>query len=634
MALTRPPLPTPRFGLSADRRVGAGAETGQGNRGRADAGAGPGLGRIVLAGLLLELLLILSFIPAPLVPLTTDSGMDELLPWLQALGRPLHERLALLTPTISLSRLAVVLEVACFLALFLPYAGVLRWLRGRGDRAAGRAVLLFGLLFQVTALCSRRLFSNDLFSYILNGRMMTVYEANPYLAVPARFPQDPFLPLVDWREVPNFYGPLWTLISAAITRLGGEELGLTLFLFRLVPAVATAAAGLLIWRLLRQTRPRQAALGAALWAWNPLVILEGAGSGHNDALLALLLVVAVGEALRPRPILGLPALAAAALVKYSAAILAPLYLVVLLRRARSRERRRKVLAGVGLAGALVVLSFLPFWDGGALAAGALVSSPARYLNSPAELLYAHARLWLGDDSQLVVERLEFRPWWAAARAQTDLFLQRAEIPIKRVEEDDVVLAINRSDGRWQRVYDPATRATGYIALADLRTTTRPPGLDVDDELAAYERGPTGTTTASLVNLLIRTVGWLVVIAAGLLLMRRATTHDDLLRGWLLLLVLVYWLVAAWFFPWYLIWGLAVAALRPRGPLVWSLVVWSAAVLLYYGLVTLEGDPALGWLYRWRAVPMFLPPLLLLLGARLAPRSLSRGGRPAAPSPAG
>jgi hypothetical protein len=80
---------------------------------------------------------------------------------------------------------------------------------------------------------------------------------------------------------------------------------------------------------------------------------------------------------------------------------------------------------------------------------------------------------------------------------------------------------------------------------------------------------------------------------------------------LILLMLVYWLVATWFFPWYLIWGLAVAALRPRGPLVWSLVVWSATVLVYYGLAPLEWDPSRRWLYDWRVVPMFFPPLLVL-----------------------
>ena len=572
----------------------------------------PSIWPIVLAGLVLEALLIASFVPAPLIPQTADSGMDELLPWLEILGRPLHERLALLAPRIGLQHLAIALQLACFMGLFLPYAGVLRLVRSRSDAAIGRAILGFGVLFMLTGLCSRRLFSTDLFSYVLNGRIMVVYGGNPYLDVPARFPEDPYVPLVDWREVPNHYGPLWTFASAALSWLGGEQLGLTLFLFRLVPAVAAIVAAILIWRLLRRWRPEQAALGTALWAWNPLVILESAGSGHNDAVLALLLILAVVGLVHRRPVLGILAIAAGVLVKYSAAVLAPLYAVVLLRRARTRADRRRVVLGGAVAGVLAALSFLPFWTGdGTLPASVYVSSPARYYNSPTEMLFAQIRRWLGEGGRLVVERVEFRPWWGVARVSTDLYLERGRIPIGRIEEHRVVLATDRQVGEWQRVYDPLSRTAGYVALSALRSTTRPADLAADPEVAAYERAPAGSAVANQVNLAIRGVGWLVVLGTLLGLMYAAATADQLVRGWLILLTLVYWLVATWFFPWYLIWGLAVAALRPRGPLVWSLVVWSAAVLLYYGLAPLERDEALEWLYQWRVVPMFLPPLLVL-----------------------
>ncbi len=584
------------------------------------------LAGLVWAGLLLELLLVLSFVPAPLVPLTADSGMDELLPWLWLLGQPIHDQMRLLKPWIGMTPLAIGLQVGCFLALFGSYVLALRALRRRSDLSAGRVVLLFAVMFELTGLCSRRLFSKDLFSYVLNGRIAAVYGGNPYVDVPIRFPQDPYLPLVDWREVPNFYGPLWTLISEVCAWLGGEQLGPTLLLFRLVPAAAVIATSFLIWRLLRRSDPSRAALGVALWAWNPLVILESAGSGHNDAVLALLLVLAAAGLVWRRPVVGLAALAGGVLVKYSAAALAPLYLVALLRRARGPAERRRVALGVAAAGVLAALSFAPFWRGdGALAVGALVSSPARYLNSPAELVFARIRLWLGDDSLQVVERLEFRPWWAAASSGTDLFLERAEIPIARIEEDQVVLALNRSDGRWQRVYDPTSRLTGYVSLSALRSTTRPTELAEDQELAAYERGPAGTNVARQVNLVIRAAGWLVVGLAMLALMRSAHTPDQLLSGWLTLLVLVYWLVATWFFPWYLLWGLAIAALRPRGALAWAMVVWSAGVLLYYGLAPLERDRTLDWLYHWRAVPMFLPPLVVL-GWHLVARRV-RGSAP-------
>ncbi len=600
---------------------------------------------IVLAGLAFELLLVASFVPAPLVPLTVDSGIDELVPWLQVLGQPLHERMALLDRWISLQSLAIVLQVACFLALFGPYASTLRLVRQRADRTVGHVVLAFSGLFLLTGLASRRLFSSDLFSYILNGRILVVHHANPYVDVPARFPQDPYVSLVDWPEVPNHYGPLWTFVSAAVSSLGGEDVSLTLLLFRLVPALATLGTAALIWRLLRRWRPEQAALGTALWAWNPLIILESAGSGHNDSILALLLTVAVWALVYRRQILGVLAIAAAVLVKYSAVVLAPLYLIVLLRRARTCDDRRGVVLGGLLAGTLAVLSFLPFWTGdGRLPASVYVSSAARYYNSPTELLFIQARRWLGEEGRLKPERVEFRPWWASTREPAELFLERGRFPIGWIEADRPLLATNRLDGQWQRVYDPIGRIDGFVAQATLRAAPRPANLANDPEIAAEERAPTGSAVANGINTAIRLAGWLAVLATLLVLMWSAATPDRLVRGWLILLTLVYWLVATWFFPWYLIWGLAVAALRPRGPLVWSLVVWSATVLVYYGLAPLEWDPARRWLYDWRVIPMFLPPLLVLGWLWLKQRGRPRltngfqprlaGGRTAGPLRAG
>jgi hypothetical protein len=583
--------------------------------------------RLVLYGLLFELLLVLSFVPAPLVPLTADSGMDQLVPWLELLGQPFHLRMERLAPWIGPERLAILLEMACMLLLFFPYVAALRALRDCSDVRVGRLILAFGALFSGTALLSRRLFSKDLFSYVLNGRIVVVHDGNPYLDVPALFPQDPFLALVDWREVPNFYGPLWTTIAAGVVAVGGDDLSVLLLLFRLVSALAVVGASIVIWRLLRQLRPHAAALGVALWAWNPLVVLESGGSGHNDAVLALLLVLALAGMVHRRVVIGLVALTAAVLVKYSAAILGPLYLAVLVRRARGGRGRRAVALGVAASGALTLALFAPYWGGGTLAVGALVSSPSRYLNSPAEIVFKQVKEWLGDERVLAVERNEFRPWWAATRQATELLLHRGEIPIGRIDAGHPLLATDRSDGRWQRVYNPSSGEFGYVALTDLRTAARPVGIGSDAELLTHGQTVPRNAAVGLLNVAIRGFGWLVVIVAMAMLLRSAASPNDLLHGWLVILTLVYGLVATWFFPWYLIWGLAIAAVRPRGSLVWALVAWSAGALTYYGLAPLEGDATLGVLYDWRAIPMFLPPLLVFGWGRLrAGRQRREGAR--------
>jgi alpha-1,6-mannosyltransferase len=97
-----------------------------------------------------------------------------------------------------------------------------------------------------------------------------------------------------------------------------------------------------------------------LFAWNPLVVLESLQNGHNDVVAALPALLAVWLAFlgRIRPALVL--LAVSLLVKPIAVALLPLLLVASLRR---REAWPRLLQGLGLAGALVVLAYLPFWQG-------------------------------------------------------------------------------------------------------------------------------------------------------------------------------------------------------------------------------------------------------------------------------
>src|SRR5581483_8309654 len=124
----------------------------------------------------------------------------------------------------------------------------------------------------------------------------------------------------------------------------------------------------LIWAILGRWRPGDRRLGVYLVAWNPLVVLDVAGNGHNDIVMAFFVLLALYALARGWDGLVLPALTLGALIKFTPAILLPLATVYLLARAGRQTARRGprfelLLGSMAISAALAALLYLPFWQG-------------------------------------------------------------------------------------------------------------------------------------------------------------------------------------------------------------------------------------------------------------------------------
>jgi hypothetical protein len=88
-------------------------------------------------------------------------------------------------------------------------------------RGAGRIVIAFSAVFQLTLILIPGVFSTDVYSYLIYGEMAGVYGLNPYVVTPDLMSNNPLLPWIydDWRSLASPYGPLWTSISAALAPL-------------------------------------------------------------------------------------------------------------------------------------------------------------------------------------------------------------------------------------------------------------------------------------------------------------------------------------------------------------------------------------------------------------------------------
>ncbi len=268
-------------------------------------------------------------------------------------------------------------------AASLCYLGAV-WL-ARRVRSWTATLLLVGVLPLGLALAlvpGYPLLSSDVFKYVFDGRILAIYRENPFLHVPAEYPQDRFYDLVYWKAVVNAHGPLWRLAEASSALVGGDSCRDAILAMKLWPAAAYLATTGCLFAMLRAWQPERAIWGTMLFAWNPLVALEALQNGHNDVVAALPTVGATWLVLRGRVRWGFVLLAFGALVKPLALVVAPILFAVAVRRAE--HARRDVAWGIGIGGLVLALAHLPFWEGPAtlqgLARGNIFSA------SPAELL--------------------------------------------------------------------------------------------------------------------------------------------------------------------------------------------------------------------------------------------------------
>jgi hypothetical protein len=267
---------------------------------------------------------------------------------------------------------------ALFVAAFAFYALALLQLR-RAAAVPGAAAIVFAtaLLARFALLPVTPTLSDDLYRYVWEGRVVA-HGGNPY----RQSPDDPALaplrdehiyPAVNHRELATIYPPLAEAGFALVARVAP-----TIVAFKLWTVLHDLAAVALIGRLLA-ARGRAPAW-ALVYAWNPLVLIEYAGSGHNDPTAIVWLLAALALAER-RPLLSALALATGTLVK-----LAPLLALPWLW---SRWNVRARLAALVVTGAGLAW----FWSETRGATSGLAAYWSRWRNN--ELLFHLVERWAG-----------------------------------------------------------------------------------------------------------------------------------------------------------------------------------------------------------------------------------------------
>lgn len=226
----------------------------------------------------------------------------------------------------------------------------------------------------------------DLFLYISQGRLFAVHGLNPFLVTPQDASADPFFSYSSWWPYPSTYGPVWQMTASLLSILGGQSLWLSMVVFKVAVTAFFFGAVVLVYLILRQHRPEVRHAGAYLLAWNPLLLFEIAGNGHNDIVMVFFALLAIYLLAQKRFVWPLPMVAISALVKYSSVVLIPGILVFLWSFGKSlRQRLLWTAGGIGLSAIAVLLFARPF--GMAYSLFALFGLEELYRSSIATVLY-------------------------------------------------------------------------------------------------------------------------------------------------------------------------------------------------------------------------------------------------------
>jgi hypothetical protein len=220
----------------------------------------------------------------------------------------------------------------------------------RTTRATTILLIFAAIAFRAPLWPMEPTLSDDLQRYRWEAKVQAAGQ-NPYAIAPndprLASMRDKYYEIMPGRELPAIYPPVSELVFRATWKFFPGPTA-----FKVPFAVADVLVLLVLAWMFRKEKDRNFRL--AIYAWNPLVIVEFAGSGHND-VLALLGIVCGLALVKKWPGIASVPIALAALAKVFPAVLLPVWI----RRA-GWPRKKAGWWAAGLAAGAVLAVLAPY----------------------------------------------------------------------------------------------------------------------------------------------------------------------------------------------------------------------------------------------------------------------------------
>lgn len=252
---------------------------------------------------------------------------------------------------------------AALVTIWITWALLVAGTAARGCISMRTALYAAGVVVGLVVVFFPPSLSGDVFGYVAYGRLPGLHGMNPYMhgrqALAAA--HDPSAAFLVW-DTPLPYGPVWVMMASAVGALS-PVIGLwgELLAYKAIAGASVLLGALAAGRLAKLRRSSCAAATIAI-ALNPLLVIEGPGSGHNDGLMAAAMIWAGLLSARRQPFASALALGLAVAIKPIA--LAAVPLLAAEQWLRDSGGHRFVRTGASLMLALLPTLVLSFLFGG------------------------------------------------------------------------------------------------------------------------------------------------------------------------------------------------------------------------------------------------------------------------------
>jgi len=184
--------------------------------------------------------------------------------------------------------------------------------------------IIWSLIFlNSILLVSYPAFSFDIFNYIATAKVTFLYRENPYIVMPIELSQEPLLSFMHAANKTALYGPSWIVLTSLPFFAGLGNLFLTIFTFKLFNFLFYIGTSYLIFSFSKWDK-----LKLALFALNPLVVVETLVSGHNDIVMIFFALLAFYLLDKKLYIFSISAITISVLIKFATIFLFPIFIYV------------------------------------------------------------------------------------------------------------------------------------------------------------------------------------------------------------------------------------------------------------------------------------------------------------------